>query len=76
MRLEKTVEETTKLAILSVVNKMEDGIVQSSHKVTREVGNKVDTAVEVQLNRIEQVEKIIGKSILKTVKYITVWKTH
>ena len=62
-RLEKTVEETTKLMILSAVNKMDDTVVQSNHQVAREVGNKLDTAVEVQLDRIEQVEKIIGKSM-------------
>ena len=62
-RLEKTMEETTKLMMLSAVNRMEDTVVKSGHKVIGEVGNKLDTAVEAQLNGIEHAEKVIGKSV-------------
>ena len=62
-RMENTIEATTKQAMQSTINKVEDIIARSSHKIAEEMSNKVDSVTEMYLCKLAGAEKAAGNSI-------------
>ena len=62
-RLEDSVQDLVKHMTASVVDKTEDIMATVGHQLGEEVGSKLDKAVEVQLGRVDNLERVIGNSM-------------
>ena len=62
-RIEKSVEDSARHMMVSVVNKTEDIVAKVGQHVTGEMSMKLEKVMEIQMGRLEQVEKVVGNGI-------------